>query len=187
MALNNRVQQNVCFAQRGITHPALLEKTICVKWSTPLRHERNLHDENNIKMSIFLPVSKNINDKELFCDFHGWIIAVGMWSNLSIPLGFIGFDHVSDCNDLSIKSKNNNLLRLVESGSLNFFQYNFKINYRQEYNYIFLTALKTPFSSLVWFSLCFVCFSRSWDTFFVNGIFSKFLDNGCKRLKVKLI
>lgn len=45
-----------------------------------------------------------------------------MCSNLSSsPLGFLRYDHVSDCNDLSIKSKNDFKVRLVEYGSLIFF------------------------------------------------------------------
>lgn len=49
-----------------------------------------------------------------------------MCSNLSSsPLGFLRYDHVSDCNDLSIKSKNDFKVRLVEYGSLIFFKKEF--------------------------------------------------------------
>lgn len=60
MALSNRIQQIVSFAQRGITQLALLEKkpryvsNDLNRWDT-----KNVHDKNNIKMSIIFTASEN--------------------------------------------------------------------------------------------------------------------------------
>lgn len=60
MALSNCIQQIVSFAPRGITQPALLEKNPRYvsndlnRWDT-----KNVHDKNNIKMSIIFTASEN--------------------------------------------------------------------------------------------------------------------------------